>query len=90
MTDSLDTTAYKTTSNPNCCYPNYWSEHWEKLPDSERINLVTLECDAINKLQEMISLNITAKPHIRDYYGPPVPRRKISVCIYFIIFNIIN
>jgi len=74
---------YKNTSNPKCCFP--WYENWTSIQFKERLNLVKLECSAINEHPKMKHYGIIATPYLYDCrshkYGTWAG--DVSISIYF-------
>ena len=74
---------YKNTSNPKCSFPYY--ENWTSLPFKERLELVKLECSAINEHPRMKHYEIIATPYLFDCrtHEHGTWAGDISVSIYF-------
>jgi hypothetical protein len=56
---------YKKTSNKNCFFPDY--AFWKSLQIKERVELVKMECNALNEHPLIKEYDITATPYLADY-----------------------
>lgn len=69
----------------NLTYKEKNTANWDEIPLEERLNLIKLDCAAINELSSIKNLNIISTPYVLNFRYITKKKNKdsIKLCIYF-------
>jgi len=68
----------------NLTYKEKNTANWDEIPLEERLNLIKLDCAAINELSYIKNLNIISTPYVLNFRNITKKKKdSIKLCIYF-------